>query len=385
MQASRQRGRKAECGGASGGHTPGSARRRCRERISRYGASRGVSSRRARRAAAGRERARRRGRGERQREHGPLLRLTPALTRGWDWRSRQVRNVAEAYLARHVSRLENAPLETRNWRNVRHFDRTGERLLRVQGSVPKMFFACLLPRVRPFFRVASRAASHPPPEGSSVRFRESRSMHASSVRALPRPPPARRSRAAWRSRARRQKSAVRHKIRVRGAQTTPVLGPRLRAPPDLSSPLRPSPALSTETGPAPRSLRSRRPGDARALQVRLRAPHPLSCRRHDHEAGPFPDSRDCRRTSRTDSRSSCRIGGATRRRASRLSSFFDSSARRTRSPLNPLSALTTAFPPTRATPVTSPEPRLSAARSTARRCARRRRAPRSRFEAAARR
>jgi len=116
------------------------------------------------------------------------------------------------------------------------------------------------------------------PEGSSVRFRESRSMHASSVRALSRPAPAHRSRTVFGGRerdvTREERCAPQDSRSSRAATPDPQTPPR--ATPDLSPP---SPSVSrtpaTETGHAPRGLRPRRPGDARALQVRLPAPHPL--------------------------------------------------------------------------------------------------------------
>jgi len=116
------------------------------------------------------------------------------------------------------------------------------------------------------------------PEGSSVRFRESRSMHASSVRALSRPAPAHRSRTVFGGRerdvTREERCAPQDSRSSRAATPVPQTPPR--ATPDLSPP---SPSVSrtpaTETGHAPRGLRPRRPGDARALQVRLPAPHPL--------------------------------------------------------------------------------------------------------------
>ena len=135
------------------------------------------------------------------------------------------------------------------------------------------------------------------PEGSSVRFRESRSMHASSVRALSRPAPAHRSRTVFGGRerdvTREERCAPQDSRSSRAATPVPQTPPR--ATPDLSPP---SPSVSrtpaTETGHAPRGLRPRRPGDARALQVRLRA-SPAPCRRHAREP-PFRDSRDCERT-----------------------------------------------------------------------------------------
>ena len=131
--------------------------------------------------------------------------------------------------------------------------------------------AAILPR-----RLAR--SEYPVPEGSSVRFRESRSMHASSVRALSRQTPAHRSRTVFGGRerdvTREERCAPQDSRSSRAATPVPQTPPR--ATPDLSPP---SPSVSrtpaTETGHAPRGLRPRRPGDARALQVRLPAPHPL--------------------------------------------------------------------------------------------------------------
>ena len=130
--------------------------------------------------------------------------------------------------------------------------------------------AAILPR-----RLAR--SEYPVPEGSSVRFRESRSMHASSVRALSRPAPAHRSRTVFGGRerdvTREERCAPQDSRSSRAATPDPQTPPR--ATPDLSPP---SPSVSrtpaTETGHAPRGLRPRRPGDARALQVRLERASP---------------------------------------------------------------------------------------------------------------
>ena len=103
-------------------------------------------------------------------------------------------------------------------------------------------------------------------------------MHASSVRALSRQTPAHRSRTVFGGRerdvTREERCAPQDSRSSRAATPVPQTPPR--ATPDLSPP---SPSVSrtpaTETGHAPRGLRPRRPGDARALQVRLPAPHPL--------------------------------------------------------------------------------------------------------------
>ena len=200
-------------------------------------------------------------------------------------------------------------------------------------------------------------------------------MHASSVRALSRPPPARRSRTekAFAKATSEERCAPQDRFafvaRGRRPSSAPVFELDLTSralSARLPHPRRKQAMHRAASAPAAQATRARSRYASSASPARLPPPR--------RAKAPFSDFRDCERASRTP-----RSSSPHRRweQTTRLGFFFSFVASASRREPARRDARVTDRNPNR--------PLLFVARSTARRCERRRRAPRRRFEAAARR
>lgn len=209
--------------------------------------------------------------------------MTPTLTRGSGLADAPDRIAVVTTTRRSLSRASRiiAPSrkrasDTPNRPSATRAERSGFRV-RKRRRLDRWHLRVPSARWRPFFRVASRAASTRYPKGRPY---ASASREACTLRRCApspdRPPRTDRGPRGGRERdvTREERCAPQDSRSSRAATPVPQTPPR--ATPDLSPP---SPSVSrtpaTEAGHAPRGLRPRRPGDARALQVRLPAPHPL--------------------------------------------------------------------------------------------------------------
>ena len=208
--------------------------------------------------------------------------MTPTLTRGSGLADAPDRIAVVTTTRRSLSRASRiiAPSrkrasDTPNRPSATRAERSGFRV-RKRRRLDRWHLRVPSARWRPFFRVASRAASTRYPKGRPY---ASASREACTLRRCApspdRPPRTDRGPRGGRERdvTREERCAPQDSRSSRAATPVPQTPPR--ATPDLSPP---SPSVSrtpaTEAGHAPRGLRPRRPGDARALQVRLERASP---------------------------------------------------------------------------------------------------------------